>query len=402
MESNLTTISGENIRLVADSAPQMFADCRSSHDRCLAAGEALLAKVQAAGGGLDETLDRECALYIERVKKTLKKMNDTRSPLTKMFDEFKSVFTAMENDVNVTKASTVPARVQALRNAFAAERRAEEERRRQEEYRRAQAESARKTFRTAVEGECRRFFDACVTAAVNGLDAIYTSATLDSWLESLAALKGYDCNLPSDWATRWSSELRLPMEIGKDECCRMIDDIRDGLEPQLKEKYAAEVESHRDALCDRMPSRKRELEAIEKADAEEAERRRAEMAAREAEEARRRDEERRAREAEDARRAEAARQSAEMEGLFGQAAADAQAYTPKTSVKKRINVLNPEGYSEIFSLWWAQAGRFMSMDELAKAFKTQVTYCEKMANDKANPVLLKSEHVEYVEEVKAK
>jgi len=42
------------------------------------------------------------------------------------------------------------------------------------------------------------------------------------------------------------------------------------------------------------------------------------------------------------------------------------------------------------------------MDELAKTFKTQVTYCEKVANDKSNPLLLESEHIEYVDEVKAK
>ena len=402
METGLTVISKENVQIIAQNAPQMYSDCKNSHDKCLAAGQALIAKINAAGGKLNDELDQECATYIERVKKTLKKMNDARSPLTKMLDEFKTVFTTMENDVNVTKGSTIPAQVQALRNAFAAEKHAEEERRRQEEYRRLQAENVRKSFRVSVEEEYRRFFDASVNAAISGLSDINSGITLENYIEALAKVQQYDCSLPADWCTRWSSTLRLPFEINKEECKQIMAEVKASLEPQFKEQYTFEVEADRDNLLNRLPSKKRELEAIAKASAEEAERRREEIAAREAEEARRKEAERQAREEEERKRAEVAKQNSEMEGLFEQAAASTQTYIPKTSVKKKVNVLNVEGFSVIFSLWWAQVGYHLSMDELAKTFKTQITYCEKVANDKANPFFLESEHIEYVDEVKAK
>lgn len=402
MANELTVISQENVQLIAKNAPQMYSDCKLSHDKCLSAGQSLLARINAAGGKLNDELDQECATYIERVKKTLKKMNDARSPLTKMLDEFKTVFTTMENEVNVTKASTIPAQVQSFRNAFAAEKRAQEERRRQEELRRVQIENARKQFRSDAEDECHKMFDMIINTAINDLNAINSAITLENYQESAQKIEKFDCQLPTDWHSRWTSSIRLPLEISREECKKILEETRASLEPQFKEQYTYEIEANRDDLFNRLPSKKRALEAIAKAGAEEAERRRAEIAAREAEEARRKEEERKAREEEERKRAELARQNSEMEGLFGQAAASTPTYVPKTSVKKKINVLNVEGFSVIFSLWWAQVGCHLSMDELSKTFKTQVTYCEKVANDKSNPLMLESEHIEYVDEVKAK
>jgi len=405
MTNELTIITQENVQMIAQNAPQMFNECKSSHDKCLAAGNALLAKIQAAGK-MDDNLDQECALYIDRVKKTLKKMNDARSPLTKLLDEFKTVFTTMENDVNVTKSSTTPGQIQAARNAFAAEKRAEEERRRQEEIRRQMEEKARNQWKQDCDEEFHQFFNASLNSSLNALADINASITLENYEEKAQALKSFPVSLPETWHTDWRTQLRLPLEFSRDEALKMRDEVRLSLESKFKEQYTFEVESSRDDLVNRLASKKKELEAIEKASAEEAARRRAEIAAREAEEARRKEEERKAREEEERKRAEIEKQNAEVNDLFGQVAAEGQlevsTYTPKTSVKLRINVLNVEGYPAIFGLWWAKVGCTLSKEELDKTFKTQITFCEKMANDKTNHLLLESEHVEYVEEVKAR
>lgn len=402
MANELTVISQENVQAIAVNAPQMFADCKQSHDRCIAAGKNLLERIQAAGGKLNDELDQECALYLEKGRKTLKKMNDLRSPLTKMFDEFKSVFTTMENDVNVSKAGNVLSEIQALRNTFAAEKRAEEERRRQEEIRRAQMENARKQWRSDCENEFQSFYTATVNNSINKLNALFSGITLENFEQQAALVRNFDCNLPADWHTMWRSQLPLPLAITREESSSIRDNVRLGLNAKFAEQFKYELESNVDDLVNRLPSKKRELEQIAKAGAEEAERRRQEIATREAEEARRREEERRAREEEERRQAEMAKKNAEMEGLFGAAAASTPTYVPKTSVKKRINVLNVEGYAAIFGLWWAKVGVTLSSDELAKTFKTQITYCEKLANDKNDPVFLQDESVEYVDEVKAK
>ena len=77
-------------------------------------------------------------------------------------------------------------------------------------------------------------------------------------------------------------------------------------------------------------------------------------------------------------------------------------YQPKTSVKKRIVTDTPEGILAIVSMWWSREGQFLPMEELAKIFKKQIAFCEKIANDKNDPELITSPFIRYEEEVKAK
>ena len=129
----------------------------------------------------------------------------------------------------------------------------------------------------------------------------------------------------------------------------------------------------------------------------------AELEAREAAEVRRLDEERKRKEEETKAAKQVKEQAAEMDGLFGMAAvATPQAYQPKTSVKQRLVIDNAEGYLAAVSLWWSKEGQFLPNEELAKIFKKQITFCEKLANDKSQPTFIQSPFVRYEEEVKAK
>ena len=123
------------------------------------------------------------------------------------------------------------------------------------------------------------------------------------------------------------------------------------------------------------------------------------MEARQRAEAERMEKERAAREAEAKAKAEMDKQAAEMTSLFNQQATVSD-YQPKTKVTKRIQLLNPEGIMPIISLWWSKEGCTLPMDELAKIFKKQITFCEKLANK--DGVFVNDESVEYVDEVKAK
>ncbi len=88
----------------------------------------------------------------------------------------------------------------------------------------------------------------------------------------------------------------------------------------------------------------------------------------------------------------------EMTSLFNQQATVA-GYQPKTKVTKKINLLNPEGIMPILSLWWSKEGCTLTVEELAKMFQEQITFCEKLANRKTSSS--RNENVEYVDEVKA-
>ena len=76
---------------------------------------------------MTDELDKTAATYLERTRRTVKAMTELRSPVTKLFDQVRKEFTTLENDIDPTKAGTVPYQLQQLRNMYAAKKRAEEE-----------------------------------------------------------------------------------------------------------------------------------------------------------------------------------------------------------------------------------------------------------------------------------
>lgn len=91
------------------------------------------------------------------------------------------------------------------------------------------------------------------------------------------------------------------------------------------------------------------------------------MQERERQEAEQREKERAEREAKEKAAAELTAQKQEMDSLFGEAQVQTTQYQAKTSVKKRINVLNPEGFMQVVGMWWAQCGCTLSVAELEKS-----------------------------------
>ena len=53
-------------------------------------------------------------------------------------------------------------------------------------------------------------------------------------------------------------------------------------------------------------------------------------------------------------------------------------------------------------MWWQEEGCTLSVEELTKTFKKQLTFCEKLANAKEGARFIDDESVCYEDEVKAK
>ncbi len=399
--TNTAILRQENIQMIMQSAPDAYNTNSLSSMRCTDFGKNLLAEIKQHG--MNDELDKRCADFIDKAKRTVKAMNERRAPFTKIFDQIRSEFTSMENSIDPAKKDTVPYMIQQARNAYAAKKREEAERARQEELRRQQREKAIKDYQQAAEDDFRHQFDGKITADINALTSLNQSLTIENFAEVSEKIKTYNITLGNEWFQQCQSYAHKPFEISDAEATEIRRSILNRLSRQFKEQYTYEVGEYRDTISDALPSKKRELERMAKADAEEQARLKAELAAREATEARRLDEERRRKE-EEAQAAKKAQQTAsEMDGLFGQAAVATPAgYQPKTAVKKRIVADAPDGILAVVSMWWSKEGRFLSMDELAKIFKKQITYCEKLANDKDSPELISSPFVHYEEEVKAK
>lgn len=401
--ADLTIVRKENVQMIAQSAPEVYQSNTTSCQKCTDFGKKLLAQIKEQG--MNDELDMQCATYINKARNTVKKMNTNRSAITKLFDQIRSEFTGMENSIDPTKTDSVPYQIQQARNAYAAKKREEEERKRMAELLRQQREQAFNAYKADVEDDYKRSFNTYTVNSINALTELNANITLDNYEEQCKAIKQFPVTLPQDWATKTPCNVRIPAELAdmQDKLREVRTSIIAKLMQQFTEQYEFEVGDYRDTIMDALPSKKAELERMAKANAEEKARMAAELKAREAAETKRIEEERKRKEEEEAAKKKMQQEASEVGNLFGQQSIVTPAgYQPKTSVKKRLVFHDAQGILAAVSLWWSKEGQFQPVEELAKVFKKQITYCEKVANDKDHPEFISSTSVSYEEEVKAK
>ena len=394
----LTIFEPQNVQTLTRLAPQSYKENLVSHSRCIEAGKSLLERVGREG--MSDALDMEIAAYIEKAKATVRKLNGKRTPVTQLFDQIRKAYIAMENDVDPSKTTSVPGQLQAHRNAYAQKKYEEEERRRREEAARLAKENAINRYRADVEEDYGRQFNTLVNNSINTLTELDRQTTLDNHAATCASLRNYSCELPDTWCQTVTSGALRPAGLSPDECRAIQANVMAGLVRRVKEQDAFEVTTTRDDILDRMPSKKKELERMAKASADEAAKIKSQLEAKEREEAARKDAERTEREKQEAAAAKLASEKQEMDGLFGAPVAVPVNYQPKTQVKKKVVVETPDDIMAIVAFWWSQVGSTLSMEELTKEFKKQITFANTAANSKNNPMFISN--VRYDDEIKAR
>lgn len=395
--SELAIVKQENIQTIVSAAPQSYQDNKLSCQRCISAGEALLKAITE--NGMTDELDQQAATFIEKARKTVKKMNERRSPVTKLFDDIRREFTILENTIDPAKVDTVPYKLQLQRNQYAAKKRAEEERLRREALERQQAEAARSKYAQDVEDDLKSQFSRLINDTINHLTDMDNAVTLENYEATLLAVKTYPIDLPGEWFAGLRPCVMRPANVHVTELSAIEESAKKRLERQFSDQYSAEVQDNKDYILDRLPSKKANLERIAQADAAEAARLKSEMEERQRKEAAEQEAERKRKEEEERQKSELAKKQAELGDLFNAQAA-VQSYQPKMKVTQKINLLNPEGIMPVLSMWWSKEGCHLSVDELVKMFRKQITFCEKLANKEG--VYISDESVEYVDDVKAK
>lgn len=399
MSTEVAIIKRENVELIASTALQAYSENQVSRQRCLAAGNTLLATIQQQG--MNDELDQQAASFIEKARKTVKKMYDKRSPLTKMFDEIRTNFTSMESDVDPTKKDSVPYQLQQFRNEFAAQKRRQEEERRRAAMIEQQKQASIAKYRTDLEEDYRRVFNGVLNGSLNKLMGINAGITLDNIQQSEETIANFTSTLDETPFSR--SMVLLPTNVSSEELANIRASVLNRLIANFRELYSSQITKAKQEYITMLPSKEAELKrAAQAASDEEAERIKREIKAREEAEAAKKEQERIEREKKEAAELEMKKQQSEMGALFNTASVSVPTYQPKTAVKKKLVLLNPEGIMPVLSMWWTEEGCKMTVEELNKMFKKQITYCEKRANDKQNPVTIADESVSYEEEVKAK
>ncbi|MBQ7156673.1 MAG: hypothetical protein IJR86_02595 [Bacteroidaceae bacterium] len=399
MATELAIIRKENIEVIVSSAPAAYNENTVSHDRCIDAGKALLARMQQ---GMTDELDQEAATFIEKARKTVRKMNDKRAPLTKLFDEIRTTFTGMENDIDASKNGSIPYMIQQERNRFAAKKREEELARQREEMRKQQIKQAGIKYRSDCDDDYRRQLRGQLDFYICGLRNLFADVTLDNYSQRLSDIDNFDINFPENFLQTLRSAAPLPPTgmFPSEELQQVRTASLNAIMRTFRDEFKSELSKEKMHIQMLMPSKKMELERAAKASAEEAERIRQQMKEREEAEAKRMELERQQREQQQRMESDMKAKQEAMGDLFDQASVSAPTYQPKTSVKKKLVPLNAEAFPEIFTLWWTKEGCSLSVDELAKMFKKQITFCEKCANKDGE--FIQSEHIYYEDEVKAK
>lgn len=387
--------SAENVGVIVRETPENYNKNQLSCGRCRMAGEKLLDEIKTKG--MSDALDQTIAKYIEKTRRTVKEMNERRAPVTKLFDQVRKEFTALENDIDPTKAGTVPYQLQQYRNQYAAKKREQEEARRRAEEAQRQAEAAKSKYRTDCIEDYKAKFNELVNTRINELTELNSNVTLETMQAVYDTVYAFATELPADWCPL--SSVRQPYTLSPEESRQIRGEAMKSLLGQFSEQFRAEIGDYRQDILDKLPSKKVELERAAKASAAEAARIKAELAQREAAEAARKEAERKAREQEEAKKAEAIKANSEAVNLFNLAQASTPAYQPKTKVTKKINVIGPSGYMQVLSMWWAKEGCNLSKEELDKIFKKMITFCEKLANKEGEEII--DPGIEYVEDVKA-
>lgn len=399
MSTEVAIIKRENVELIASTAPQAYSENQVSRQRCLVAGNTLLATIQQHG--MNDELDQQAASFIEKARKTVKKMYDKRSPLTKLFDEIRTNFTSMESDVDPTKKDSVPYQLQQFRNEFAAQKRRQEEERRRAAMKEQQKQASIAKYRTDLEEDYRRVFNGVLNGSLNKLMGINAGITLDNIQQSKETITNFTTTLDETPFSR--SMVLLPTNVSSEELANIRASVLNRLIANFRELYSSQITKAKQEYITMLPSKEAELKrAAQAASNEEAERIKREIKAREEAETAKKEQERIEREKKEAAELEMKKQQSEMGALFNTASVSVPTYQPKTAVKKKLVLLNPEGIMPVLSMWWTEEGCKMTVEELTKMFKKQITYCEKRANDKQNSVTIADESVSYEEEVKAK
>lgn len=387
-------VSADNVKAVTAMAPVALEENRSSHSKCIAFGQKLLEEAQL---GMTDDLDQRIAAYMEKARKTVKKMNEKRSPVTKLFDMLRANYTQLENEVDPSKAGTIPYRLQQARNSYAAKKREEAERERQRKEMLVKVEQAKERYVADIVSDMQQGVSYELNNNLDMMDKIFRGVTLETYAEAEKKISEYPCALHSIMVRAIPSPL-----LDKDVAETIKQDTYNRHAPELLANYEQEMKLGRQRHLDMLPSKKAELEKAAQASAEEAARIRAEMERREEEERQRKQAELAKQEEERRKQAEMAAKNAEMGSLFASAQVAAPVYQPKASVKKKLFPMNAEAFVEIFKFWWLKEGCTLSVEELSKVLKKQLSFCEKSANDKTSPEFINSEHLYYEDEVKAK
>lgn len=393
-------IKVEEFTSLMKSAPDALGKNQKSIANCNSAGQAILDTIQ--GEGMTDELDAKAAEYLKKVNVTITNMKSRRAPVTQLFDRIRSIFTTDEKAIDPKDKSTIPGKIAAERDRYAALKREEERRKQQEMQRQANIEKEKGTYRLAIEQAINTHMSSYFAEQQKNLSHIWESITLATFELKEKSIRGWSTLYPREHFDTFNQDITT-YHLDAQTKANIKAEILSNKYSAFSQQYKFDMEDLRQSFIDRLSSKKKELieeEELRKKDAEAAAKAEAERKQREEEERKQRELEIQQKEHEQQQKAESSIQSAQMNSLFATAAASVTTRTSKAKVTERIKILHPAGFLEIYQMWWINEGQNLTIEELEKIHKKMISFCEKKANSD-DEMKIKSKYIRYEEEVKA-
>lgn len=393
-------IKVEEFTSLMKSAPDALGKNQKSIANCNSAGQAILDTIQ--GEGMTDELDAKAAEYLKKVNVTITNMKSRRAPVTQLFDRIRSIFTTDEKAIDPKDKSTIPGKIAAERDRYAALKREEERRKQQEMQRQANIEKEKGTYRFAIEQAINTHMSSYFAEQQKNLSHIWESITLATFELKEKSIRGWSTLYPREHFDTFNQDITT-YYLDAQAKANIKAEILSNKYSAFSQQYKFDMEDLRQSFIDRLSSKKQELieeEELRKKDAEAAAKAEAERKQREEEERKQRELEIQQKEHEQQQKAESSIQSAQMNSLFVTAAASVTTRTSKAKVTERIKILHPAGFLEIYQMWWINEGQNLTIEELEKIHKKMISFCEKKANSD-DEMKIKSKYIRYEEEVKA-
>lgn len=421
------------------TAPEILKANQERSQKALAVGSGILQSWLDAWNIEDEegkmealaAVDTRSNNYLANCNKALKEEKETRAAITQMMDEFKKMFTSAENDIDRTKANTIPSKVQSNRDAYAQEVFKIQERKRVEAERKAEKDSAIIDLKASIEISLSEFYNNELLAAKQKLQGDFNRVTLDNYEKANSYFQKYKAEDITHVFERFQFRQNLHRLISENEYYEFFNPIKAAFLESKKHHWGAELTGACFEYFNQMPSKKTELEEekrladeaaalAEKARKEEEERQAAIAKANSDERKRLEEESAKAREEVANRQAEIKRQHEEAEAarkqrekdeslkikaqadeaqriaqqeaeikkqgeqtmvMFEQEAAIAETQAPEARQGYEITVTHQAGFVQIFQLWFENEGKNLPVDKIGNTKLDQMkTWAEKYAH----------------------
>ncbi len=449
-ENNQVAVIKNSIEIFK-TAPEVLQVNQLKTQKALVLGNQILEQWMAAWDIKDEELklialsaaDERSNNYLVNCNNAVKQQKEVRAAITQMMDNFKSFFTAAENEIDKTKANTVPSKVQQQRDSFAKLAFEIAERKRKEAERIAEKAKEAIEIKSNLEINLSKQYNQYLLQRKQAYINSFNGITLETFTEKEAALQ----SLKPAFKFVPTLDSIIVVYHDSNEMAEFENEIINANMPAYESNFLAEINLQIADLIDKLPSKKTELleakriadeaaaeiemqrlqkeendKKIALANAAEKKKLEEEQQKQEAENKQRNEElkaqqqkqeadriqrekeenERIAKEAEEAQKAAEQNIDIKAQGdatmvMFEQEAALAES-TP-TNITMHgydIEVLHPVGYTQIFSVWFDKEGKNMGIDKIGNTKIDQMkAYCEKLAHKEG--FFIESKFIKYKE-----